>query len=99
MTKDYTAWLLDEAVADLERRGLAARVVETAPPARPAPRDKSQRPRRKGLEEGAHPAHKPREPHWGAWRVLRSSLIEGNAVELVELLVAREQLAPPETPP
>lgn len=90
---DYTAWHLDEALADLARRGLAARVIETAPPLRPARPAKGHKPR---LEEGPGPAHsKSREPHLGAWRVLRSVLSETNTVEL---LVAREQLAPAQIP-
>ncbi len=101
---DFTGWTLDEARAALSDpdlfdspQGIEISVVETAPPVRPA-REGNARPARKTKPGDLARATRP-ITNWGQWRVLRCATSESNATSeattrVVELLVAREELAP-----
>lgn len=95
---DFTGWTLEEARAALAESATAIeiRVVETAPPLRPARLENARTTRK------AKPNQEKREgrplPVWGQWRVLRCTMNASASPRSIELLVAREELAPPESP-
>jgi hypothetical protein len=87
--ENLIGWTLDEARAFISETSPATtiRVVETAPPQRPARKLVSQNGKRKTPE-----SKPPREKRWGEQRILRCRTEEIEAGVSVELTVAREEL-------
>jgi len=76
-------------VAWCESSSIELRVVESAPPQRPAPRSNPNRsPRKKKPLLEAKPM---RVQHWGEARVLRCHEVSENGTSFIEVTVAREE--------
>ena len=96
---DFTGWTLDEARTACSNlpQAIELRVVETAPPLKPAREMQTRAPKK--LKAGQEKRAPRPSPRWGEWRVLRCSSIESSNSQIIELLVAREELAPQQPAP
>ncbi|MBV9470643.1 MAG: hypothetical protein JO316_18420 [Abitibacteriaceae bacterium] len=96
LNPNLTGWKLDEAQVVLQSseqtKHYSLKIIETAPPQRPQPKERSVIAPKKSKPEKGGQGKMP-EVHYGAWRVLRCQLIqEADSQPAIELLIAREQI-------